>query len=158
MTFGVYWSRWSHQDLIMLRSEYGRCRGDDRIIANGGRQDKLTEASHKASHGGSLWQQVKRKTTEGDEDNQWTNLIGGRSCNRSRIQTIKCQTLCFQHYGCNSGCRSRRFQCLMQVLYRLINEIDKDHGQYYDRLVMTRWVYCRHWWIYQFWRSSIAGQ
>ena len=55
----------------MLRSEYGRCEGDDRIIANDGRQDELdelTEASHKASHGGLLRQQVKRKTMEGDED------------------------------------------------------------------------------------------
>ena len=62
----------------MLRSEHGRRRGDDRIIANGGRQDELdelTEASHKASHGGSLRQQVKGKTSEGDEDDQQTRLI-----------------------------------------------------------------------------------
>ena len=54
-----------------------RRRGDDRIIASGGRQDELdelTEASHKTSHGGSLRQQVK-KTAEGDEDDQRTRLI-----------------------------------------------------------------------------------
>jgi len=63
----------------MLRSEHGRRSGDDRIIANGGRQDELdelTEASHKVSHGGSLRQQVKGKTVEGDEDDQRTRLIG----------------------------------------------------------------------------------
>jgi len=41
----------------VLRSEHSKCEGDDRIIANGGRQDELdelTEASHKASHGGLL--------------------------------------------------------------------------------------------------------
>ena len=54
----------------MLKSEHGRYGGDDRIIANDGRQDELdelTEVSHKASHRGSLWQ-VKEKTAEGDED------------------------------------------------------------------------------------------
>ena len=64
---------------MMLRSEHGRCVGDDRIIATGRRQDELdelTEASHKASHGGSLWQQVKEKIAEGDEDDQQTRLIG----------------------------------------------------------------------------------
>ena len=64
---------------MMLRSEHGRRESDDRIIANDGRQDeldKLTEASHKASHGGSLRQQVKEKTAESDEDDQWTRLIG----------------------------------------------------------------------------------
>ena len=63
----------------MLRSKYDRRGGDDLIIANGGRQDELdelTEASHKASHGGSLRQQVKGKTMEGDEDDQRTRLIG----------------------------------------------------------------------------------
>ena len=63
----------------MLRSEHGKHRGDDRIIANGRQQDELdelTEASHKASHGDLLRQQVKGKTTEGDEDNQQTRLIG----------------------------------------------------------------------------------
>ena len=58
---------------MIVKIEHGRHRGDDRIIANGGRQDELDElieASHKASHGGSLRQQVKRKTTEGDEDDQ----------------------------------------------------------------------------------------
>ena len=62
---------------MMLKSEHGRRGGDDRIIANGGRQDELDElmeASHKASHGFSLRQQVKRKTTEGDENDQWTRL------------------------------------------------------------------------------------
>ena len=62
----------------MLRSEHGRCGGDDWIIANGGRQDELDElmeASHKASYGGSLWQQVKEKIAKGDEDNQRTRLI-----------------------------------------------------------------------------------
>jgi len=64
---------------MMLRSEHGRRGGDDWIIANGGRQDELdelTEASHKASHGGSLRQRVKEKTAEGDEDDQQTRLIG----------------------------------------------------------------------------------
>ena len=64
---------------MMLGFEHGRCRGDDWIIANGGRQDELdelTEASHKASHGGSLWQQVKEKTAKGDEGDQQTRLIG----------------------------------------------------------------------------------
>ena len=63
---------------MMLKSEHGRRGGNARIIANGGRQDeldKLTEASHKASHEVSLWQQVKEKTTEGDEDDQRTRLI-----------------------------------------------------------------------------------
>ena len=63
----------------MLKSEHGRCEGNDRIIANGGQQDgfdELTEASHKTSHGGSLRQQVKGKIAEGDEDDQWTSLIG----------------------------------------------------------------------------------
>ena len=59
----------------MLKSEHDRCGGDDRIMANDGRQDELTEAPHKASHGGSLRQQVKGKTMEGDEDDQWTRLI-----------------------------------------------------------------------------------
>jgi len=52
----------------MLRSEHGRRSGDDRIIANGGRQgelDELTDASHKASHGGSLQQQVEEKSSGG---------------------------------------------------------------------------------------------
>ena len=55
----------------MLTSEHDRRGGNDRIITKGGRQDELnelTEASHKASHGGSLRQQVKRKTMEGDGD------------------------------------------------------------------------------------------
>ena len=60
---------------MILRSEHGRRGGDDRIIANGGQYDELTEASHKASHRGSLWQQVK-KAAEGDKDDQWTRLIG----------------------------------------------------------------------------------
>ena len=63
----------------MLRSEHGRRSGDDRIIANGGQQvelNELTEASHKASHEVSMRQQVKGKTTESDEDDQWTRLIG----------------------------------------------------------------------------------
>ena len=60
----------------MLRSEHGRRGGDDRIIANSGRQDELMEASHKASYGGSLRQQVKEKTAEGDDDDQLTRLIG----------------------------------------------------------------------------------
>ena len=62
----------------MLRSEHGRHGGDDQIIANGGWQDELdefTEASHKASDGGLLRQQVKGKTSEGDEDDQRTRLI-----------------------------------------------------------------------------------
>jgi len=49
----------------MLRSEHNRRGGDDQIIANGGRQDEfdeLIEASHKESHGGSLGQQVKKKS------------------------------------------------------------------------------------------------
>ena len=64
---------------MRLRSQHGRRGGDDRIITNGGRQDELDElmeASHKASHGGSLRQQVKGKTAEGDEDDQLTRLIG----------------------------------------------------------------------------------
>jgi len=59
----------------MFKSEHGRHRGNDRIIANGGRQDELdelTEVSHKASHEVSLREQVKGKITEGDEDDQWT--------------------------------------------------------------------------------------
>ena len=62
----------------MLRSERGRRRDDDWISTNGGRQnelDELMEASHKASHGGSLQQQDKRKTSEGDEDDQQMRLI-----------------------------------------------------------------------------------
>ena len=62
----------------MLRSEYGRHKGDNLIIANDRQQDEsdeLTEASHKASHGGSLRQQVKEKTAKGDEDDQRTRLI-----------------------------------------------------------------------------------
>ena len=58
---------------MMLRSEHGRHKGDDRIITNDEQKDELnelTEASHKASHEGSLWQQVKGKTAEGDEDDQ----------------------------------------------------------------------------------------
>ena len=38
--------------------------------------DDLTEASHKASHGGLLRQQVKGKIAGGDEDDQGTRLIG----------------------------------------------------------------------------------
>ena len=63
----------------MLISEHGRRGDDDWIIANGGRQDELdelTEVSYKASHGGSLRQEVKGKTVEGDEDDQWTRLFG----------------------------------------------------------------------------------
>jgi len=55
---------------MMLRSEHGG--------ADGGWQDgldELTEVSHKASHGGSLRQQVKGKTTECNEDDQRTRLI-----------------------------------------------------------------------------------
>jgi len=62
----------------MLRFEQGRRGCDDQIIANDRWQDELdelTEASHKASHGGSLRQQVKGKTAEVDEDDQWTILI-----------------------------------------------------------------------------------
>ena len=62
--------------LMMLRFEHSRRSGDDRIIANGGWQDELdelTEASHKTSDGGSLRQQVKEKTMEGDKDDQWTD-------------------------------------------------------------------------------------
>ena len=59
----------------MLRSEHGKRGGDDRIIANDGQQDKLDEL-YKAFHEGSLWQQVKEKTVEGDEDDQRTRLIG----------------------------------------------------------------------------------
>ena len=62
----------------MLRSEHSKREGDQ-IIANGGRQDELdelTEASHKASHKGSLRQQVKeKKTMVGDENDQLTRLI-----------------------------------------------------------------------------------
>ena len=46
------------------------------MIANDGWQDELTKASHKASYEDSLQQQVKGKTTKGDEDDQWTRLIG----------------------------------------------------------------------------------
>ena len=56
---------------MMLKSEHGRRGGDDRIIVNGRQQDELNEltgASHKASHEVSLRQQVKGKTTKGDED------------------------------------------------------------------------------------------
>ena len=56
---------------MLLRSEHGRREGDDLIIANGEGQDELdelTEASYKAPHGDSLWQQVKEKTAESDED------------------------------------------------------------------------------------------
>jgi len=63
---------------MTFRSEHGRRRSNDQIIANGGRQyepDELTEASHKASHGGLLRQQVKEKITEGDENDQHTRLI-----------------------------------------------------------------------------------
>jgi len=63
----------------MLKSEHDGRGGDDQIIANGEQQDELdelTEVSYKASHGGSLRCQVKGKTTEGDEDDQWTRLIG----------------------------------------------------------------------------------
>jgi len=73
MTFGVYRSRWSRQGSMMLKSEHDRRGGDDRIIANGGRQDEfdeLTEASHKTSREVLLRQQVKRNTMEGDEDDQ----------------------------------------------------------------------------------------
>jgi len=62
----------------MIRSEHGRRGDDDQIIANGRRQDaldKLTEASHKASHEVSLWQQIKGKTMERDQDDQWMRLI-----------------------------------------------------------------------------------
>ena len=44
--------------------EHGRRGDDDRIIANGRQQDdldELTKASHKAFHGCSLWQQVKKQ-------------------------------------------------------------------------------------------------
>ena len=44
---------------MMLRSKHGRRVGDDRIIANSEQEDELdelTEASHKASHEGSLQQ------------------------------------------------------------------------------------------------------
>ena len=44
----------------------------------------------------------------------------------------------FQHPGCNGGCRSKRFQCLMHVLYRLVKGIDEDHGQNYDELVVIQ--------------------
>jgi len=63
----------------MLISEHVRRESDDRIIASGRRRDELdelTEASHKTSYGGSLRQQVKGKIAEGDEDDQWTRLIG----------------------------------------------------------------------------------
>jgi len=63
----------------MLRSEHSRRRGDDWIITNGGQQDELDElmkALHNASHGGSLRQQVRGKIADGDEDDQWTRLIG----------------------------------------------------------------------------------
>ena len=60
---------------MMLKSEHGRRRDDDQIIVNGGRQDELDELT-KASHEVSLRQQVKEKTTEGDEDDQWTRLTG----------------------------------------------------------------------------------
>ena len=62
----------------MLRYEHGRRGADDRIIANGGWQDELDElmeVSYKASHGGSLKQQVKGKIAESDEDDQRTRLI-----------------------------------------------------------------------------------
>ena len=63
---------------MMLKSEHGRRRIDDQIIANGGWQDKLDElmeASHKASNEISLREQVKEKQWEGDEDDQQTRLI-----------------------------------------------------------------------------------
>jgi len=50
------------------RSERGKRGGDDRIIANGGRQyelDELTEASYRVSHGGLLRQPVKEKNNGG---------------------------------------------------------------------------------------------
>ena len=63
----------------MLKSEHSRRGGDGRIIATGREQDEideLTEASHKASQEVSLQQKVKGKIMEGDEDDQWTRLIG----------------------------------------------------------------------------------
>ena len=57
----------------MLISKQGKRNDDDRIIADDGWQDELDElmeASHKVSHEGSLCQQVKGKTAEGDEDDQ----------------------------------------------------------------------------------------
>ena len=64
---------------MMLRPEHGRRSSDDRIIAYGRQQDELdglTKISHKASHEGLLQQQIKEKTAEGDEDDQWTRMIG----------------------------------------------------------------------------------
>ena len=64
---------------MMLKSEHDRRDSDDRIITNDGWQDELdeiTEASHKASYRGSLRQQVKGKTAEGDEGDQRTRLTG----------------------------------------------------------------------------------
>jgi len=64
---------------MMLKSEHSRHKGDDRIIANDGQQDELDElmdASHKASHGGSLQFKSKEKIAKGDEDDQQTKLIG----------------------------------------------------------------------------------
>jgi len=146
---------------MMLRSEHGRHKGDDRIITNGGRQDVLdehTEASHKAPYGGSLRQQVNEKNNERwwrrstDEIDRKVNRAVIVGFGRSRCRTY----IFFKHSECKGGCRSRWLKCLMQVRYSSVKGIDRDHSQSYDRLAVTRWDYCRHWWIYQIWRSQIA--
>jgi len=74
-------------------------RSDDQIIANDRRQDELdelTKASHMTSYGGSLRQQVK--TAEGDEDDQWTRLIGRYRTIVVEFRRLRCRTPCFSTF------------------------------------------------------------
>ena len=66
-----------------------------------------------------------------------------RKVNRAilvRFRRSSYRTLCFQRSGYNGRCRSRRFQCLMQIRYRSVKQIDGDHGQNYDGLVVIRGI------------------
>ena len=86
------------QGSMMLRSEHGRRKGDDRIIANDGQQDKideLTKASHKPSmeaRCGSKSKEKRRRMMKMINGWDWSSCI---SCNRSQIQTIKVSNLMF---------------------------------------------------------------
>jgi len=72
----------------MLRSEHGRREGDDRIIANGRRQDGLNELTrHHTRHSmearcGSKSKKKQRRVMKIINGWDWSE---GRSCNRSQI-------------------------------------------------------------------------
>ena len=85
----------------------------------------------------------------------------GRKVDRAivvRFRRSRCWTLYFSIFWMQWWVQIEEIPMSDVGLYRSVKRIYRDHSQSYDGLVVTWWDYYRYWWIYQIWRSSIAGQ